>query len=224
MGGGGGGGQGGCEELKKKLGGPGGGGGGQGGCEQRIEVFVKIQIKIGGGAVGRGQVWGVRVDVIKELKFLGKFTKIKILWGEGGLGRVDGGGGCQGGCERRIEVFVKIQKKNWGGGGGGGGVEGGGLGGGGESGWGVRVDVNKELKFLGKFTTEKNSGGGGGEGRGSGGGGFGLWGGESGWGVRVDVNKELKFLGKFTTEKNSGGGRGGGQVGGVRFVGGSGWM
>ena len=28
-----------------------------------------------------------------------------------------GGGGGQGGCERRIEVFVKIQKKNWGGGG-----------------------------------------------------------------------------------------------------------
>ena len=26
--------------------------------------------------------------------------------------------GGQGGCERRIEVFVKIQKKNWGGGGG----------------------------------------------------------------------------------------------------------
>ena len=46
-----------------------------------------------------------------------------------------GGGGVglggQGGCERRIEVFVKIQKKNYfffflGGG----------------SGWGVRVDVN----------------------------------------------------------------------------------
>ena len=42
-----------------------------------------------------------------------------------------------------IEVFVKIQKKkNWGGGvGGGGGWVGG-------SGWGVRVDVNEELKFL----------------------------------------------------------------------------
>ena len=53
-----------------------------------------------------------------------------------------GGGGGQGGCERRIEVFVKIQKKNffWGGGVGGGGVSG--------SGWGVRVDVNEELKFL----------------------------------------------------------------------------
>ena len=59
-----------------------------------------------------------------------------------------GGGGVglggQGGCERRIEVFVKIQKKIffWGGGGGGGSVGGSG------SGWGVRVDVNNELKFL----------------------------------------------------------------------------
>ena len=48
-----------------------------------------------------------------------------------------GGGvglGGESGCERRIEVFVKIQKKKfffWGGGGGGGGG-----------------DVNEELKFL----------------------------------------------------------------------------
>ena len=51
--------------------------------------------------------------------------------------------GGQSGCERRIEVFVKIQKKKiffFGGGSVGGG--GGGVGG------GVRVDVNKELKFL----------------------------------------------------------------------------
>ena len=47
-----------------------------------------------------------------------------------------GRGRGQGGCERRIEVFVKIQKKNFLGGGGGGG------GGGSGSGWGVRVDVN----------------------------------------------------------------------------------
>ena len=47
-----------------------------------------------------------------------------------------GGGlvGVQGGCERRIEVFVKI-----------GGV---GVGGGRVGGGGVRVNVNKELKFL----------------------------------------------------------------------------
>ena len=46
----------------------------------------------------------------------------------------------QGGCERRIEVFVKFQKKKFWGGGGGGGVR---VGGG-----GVRMDVNEELKFL----------------------------------------------------------------------------
>ena len=44
--------------------------------------------------------------------------------------RLGGGGGGQGGCERRIEVFVKIQKKKiWGRGGvrwGGGGVGSGG--------------------------------------------------------------------------------------------------
>ena len=39
-----------------------------------------------------------------------------------------------------LEVFVKIQKKKLGGGGG--------VMGGGGSGWGVRVDVNEELKFL----------------------------------------------------------------------------
>ena len=62
---------------------------------------------------------------------------------------VGGGGGSergQGGCERRIKHFLKIQKKKkfWGGGRGGGGrgVSGRvGLG-------GVRVDVNEELKFL----------------------------------------------------------------------------
>ena len=59
----------------------------------------------------------------------------------GGGGGVVGGVGLggQSGCERRIEVFVKIQKKKLGGGVGGGG---GGVGG------GVRVDVNEELKFL----------------------------------------------------------------------------
>ena len=76
---------------------------------------------------------GVRVDVNGELKFLGKFTK--IIFRGGGVGRggqVGGrvGGGGQGGCERRIEVFVKIQKKNWGGGGGRGLVGSGGGGGG----------------------------------------------------------------------------------------------
>ena len=52
-----------------------------------------------------------------------------------------GGGWGQGGCELRSEAFVNIQKKNvffWGGGG---------VGSGG-SGWGVRVDVNGEVKLL----------------------------------------------------------------------------
>ena len=53
-----------------------------------------------------------------------------------------GRGRGQGGCERRIEVFVKIQKNNFFGGWGGRGVSGRGRVG------GVRVDVNEELKFL----------------------------------------------------------------------------
>ena len=100
----------------------------------------------------------------------------------------------QSGCERRIEVFVKIQKKKfWGGGGRGRGRF-----------WGVRVDVNEELKSFWENLQKKKSGGGGS-----------VWGG--GGGVRVDVNEELKFLCKFTKKKW--GGQGGG-VGG----GGSGWM
>ena len=72
------------------------------------------------------------MDVNEELKSLCKFKKkfIIFFWG-GGLS----GSGDQGGCERRIEIFVKIQKKKnyWGGGGR--------VGGG--SGWGVRVDVKE---------------------------------------------------------------------------------
>ena len=65
-----------------------------------------------------------------------KIQKKNFFWG-GGVGVGLGG---QSGCERRIEVFAKIQTKKffWGGGG---------VGGGG-SGWGVRVDVKEELKFL----------------------------------------------------------------------------
>ena len=47
-----------------------------------------------------------------------KIQKKKKNWGGPG-GSVGGRGRGQGGCERRIEVFVKIQKKNWGGGRGG---------------------------------------------------------------------------------------------------------
>ena len=51
----------------------------------------------------------------------------KKFWGGRGRG--------QGGCEQRIEVFVKIQKKNFFLGGGGRGVSGRGRVGGGGSGW-----------------------------------------------------------------------------------------
>ena len=65
---------------------------------------------------------GVRVDVNKELKFCENSKEKKM----GGGGRVRGG---QGGCERRIKVFVKIF-------GGGGQVGGGGrVGGVGGLGW-----------------------------------------------------------------------------------------
>ena len=46
---------------------------------------------------------------------------VKIKKKNGWVG-LGGGGGGQGGCERRIEVFVKIQKKIFGVGEGGGGV------------------------------------------------------------------------------------------------------
>ena len=57
------------------------------------------------------------------------------------------GWGGQGGCERRIEVFVKIEKKNLRGGGGGrgGGEVGEGRGVGSGRGRWVRVDVNAML-------------------------------------------------------------------------------
>ena len=58
----------------------------------------------------------------------------------GGGGSGGGLGGGQGGCERRIEVFVKIKKIYMGG-------QGGRGRGRGRVG-GVRVDVNEELKFL----------------------------------------------------------------------------
>ena len=112
---------------------------------------------MGGGRGGVGGQWegsgwggGVRVDV-NEIEVFVKIQK-KNSWGGGCRGGVGGGVGVglgdQSGCERRIEVFVKIQKKKKLGGRSGWGVGGGGSGSG--SGWGVRVDVNEELKFLKK--------------------------------------------------------------------------
>ena len=90
------------------------------------------------------------MDVIEELKFLGEITK---KWGGRGGGCVGGGVGLvggQGGCERRIEVFVKIKKKNGGGRGGG---------------WGDQVGCERRIEFFGKIHKKKIGGGGsGGEG------------------------------------------------------------
>ena len=83
--------------------------GGQGGCERRIEVFVKIQKKLGVGGRGVG-------------------SGGDVLW-RGGSGLVVGGG--QGVCERKIEVFVKNKKKIGGRGGRGEGLGRGRVGGGG---------------------------------------------------------------------------------------------
>ena len=87
----------------------------------------------------------------RRIEVFGKIHKTKFQGG----GRFWGFGlGGQGGCECRIEVFMKIQKKKLGGGGGEGPVV-----------W-VRMDVNEELKFLGKFKKKKIGGGGGGGGSG----------------------------------------------------------
>ena len=81
--------------------------GDQGGCERRSEVFVKIQKKkIGGGGGGEGRVGGgVRVNVEKNSSFC-EISKNSRGVRSGG----------QGGCERRIEVIVKNEKKKSGGG------------------------------------------------------------------------------------------------------------
>ena len=85
------------------------------------------------------------------------------MWGMGDVKRVEGivqgtkrfkycpspsffwGGGGQGGCEQRIKVFVKIQKKIlfWGGGGGG-------RGGGWVGGWGGQGGCEQRIKFFGE--------------------------------------------------------------------------
>ena len=130
------------------------------------------------------------MDVNGELKFLKKKNWGGVWSGVRGRGRLGGG---HGGCERRIEVFVKIQKKK---------IGGGGRGGGGSGGvWsGVRVDVNEELKFWGKF--KKKIGGVGGSG----------WGGQDGCERRIEVFEK----------KNGGGVRG--VRGRGRLGGGSWWM
>ena len=127
---------------------------------------MKIKKNWNGGR-GEGSGWGGQGGYDRRIEVFGKIHKKKYFFGGGGsgegvgLGRGGGGSGWlrggQGGCERRIEVFVKIQKKM-----GGSGLE-------------VRVDVNEEFKFLGKFTQKKLGGGGGREEIGD------LVGGGSGW-------------------------------------------
>ena len=136
------------------------------------------------------------MDVNEELKFFGRFTKIGGGGREGGQVGVQVGGG-QGGCERRIEVFLKFKNK----------IEGGrgeGLGRGRGSGWGCQGGCKRRIEVFGKVH-KKNRGGGWGVGRGD----------------RVDVNGELKFLGKFKKQIVGGGGGGGSEV--VGLVG-SWWM
>ena len=104
-------------------------------CEPSIEALIFI---FGGGG------GGVRADVNGEVfvKFLNFFFfYFFFFFLGGGGGHVRGGGGGRGRCERRSEVFVRIQKKK--------------LGGSGERSeevfvvwWGFRVDVNEELKGL----------------------------------------------------------------------------
>ena len=116
-----------------------GGGGVRVDVNEELKFLGKFKKKNWGwggpGGGGGGSGWGVRVDVNEELKFLLKFKK-KFRGGGSGGGVGLGG---QAGCERRIEVFVEIQKKTIF-------LIGGGVRGG--LGRGVRMDVNEELKFL----------------------------------------------------------------------------
>ena len=95
------GGQAGCERRIFFLGGGQVGdvlGGSHGGCEQRIEVFVKIQKKWGGGVGGGGGGWvglGGQGGCERRIEVFVKIQK-KQNWGEGGEGgRVGGQGGCR---------------------------------------------------------------------------------------------------------------------------------
>ena len=116
--------------------------------ETRIDVYETLcpqQMLVHKG--GKIKNWGGECRDVTPTKLQSQnIFKESTGGGEGeGWGGGGGGGGGQDGCERRIKVFVKIQKKNFffffGGGGGGVRVW---LGGGG----GVRVDVNREVKFL----------------------------------------------------------------------------
>ena len=94
-----------------------------GGMGERFEDIVKMQKH--GGWIRPGRI---RMDMNQELDIVKMPKKVR---------------GCQGGCERRIEVIMKVQnKKNVGGSGGGVGVGGWRLAG------AVRVDMNQELVIV----------------------------------------------------------------------------
>ena len=104
----------------------------------RIDVYETLcpqQMLVHKG--GKTKNWGGECRDVTPTKM-----QSQNIFKESTGGRVGGGGG-QDGCERRIKVFVKIKKKYYfflGGGGSG-------RGGGGRVD-GVRVEVNREVKFL----------------------------------------------------------------------------
>ena len=110
----------------------GGGGGVRRDVQGEVKFFENSNYKFyGGGDGGWGwgdRVGGVRVDVNVNVIFFwkGVGSRVGVALGVGL--------GCQGRCERRSGVLVRIQKQN-------GGWQGVGFG-------GVSVDVNEELKFL----------------------------------------------------------------------------
>ena len=89
------------------------------------------------------------MDVIEELKFLGKFTK-KKYWGGGGWVRLRG---VRVDANEELKFLCKFKKRKY--------IYFFFLGGGGRVGGG---DVIEELKFLGKFTKKNPGGRGGGQG------------------------------------------------------------
>ena len=90
---------------------------------------AKLRTGVGSAEMSHLQNCSLKIYFKRALLFF------VFFWGGGVREDVGLGGGGQGGCEQRIEVFVKIQKKKKNlGGGGGGGEEGVGFGGGGRGG------------------------------------------------------------------------------------------
>ena len=164
-----GGGQGGCEQMMWRVGGV--GGGVRVDVNEELKFLWKFKIKkkfLGGGGRWEGSGWGGGQGGCERNWSFCENSKKNIFLGGGSGGGGSGGRGRvggQSGCERRIEVFVKIQKKNifFFGGGVGGGVGGsvGGVGlGGGQGG------CERRIKVFVKIQKKKFGGGGSGGGGG----------------------------------------------------------